>query len=133
MVEFADIPELTTAQMAAAECLASGGTVRKAAKTAGVSPTTVFRWNTQKDFSAHVTALHRASHGVLIGKLSSKAEKVGDAAIKLLEDPTTPATVRLATIKFFAETLNESINLKDLELKIAELDMKYLDLNGRVR
>jgi transcriptional regulator with XRE-family HTH domain len=128
-----DIPGLTSQQVAAAECLAAGGSQRQAAKVAGVSTSTLWRWLKEPDFNEFVSSLQRFAYGLLVGQLSSKAEKTAKAAIDLLEDPKTPAAVRLGAVRYITDTLHQAVALKELEKRLSELDVKYSDLDGRLR
>jgi hypothetical protein len=50
-----------------------------------------------------------------------------------LEDPKTPAAVRLGAVRYITDTLHQAVALKELEKRLSELDVKYSDLDGRLQ
>ena len=96
--------------------------VEEAAKAAGISVATLKRWMQVPEFKA---AYLQARREVVFQTNARMQQNSGAAAavlFKLMADPTTPASVRARTAQCVLECANKSLDLEDMEVRLAALE-----------
>lgn len=97
------------------EALLSCGTVRDAAKAAGVGERTIHRWlRDDTDFAEAYQRAKRQAFEVGIGRLVRLTDTAVAALEKILTDPNTTTTHRLAAIRIVLERATDA-HVNDLE------------------
>ena len=110
------------ARMAAALALAVGETVAKAAKKAGISERTVYRWSQQSSFRNRVAELRARLVSEAVGKLSKSMASAAGVLDKLLKSEDEGTRLRAARAVLELTTkLRES---EELERRITELERR---------
>jgi transposase-like protein len=101
MTPTASLPSpLPPAQAEVAAALAKGHTMTAAAQAAGVSRMTVYRWLSQQPFQAAVSRARSEYVLTLRDDLKELSVRALAALHAILDDPQTPAAVRLRAVTF---------------------------------
>jgi hypothetical protein len=96
--------------------------VEAAARTVGISGTTLLRWMKEPEFDA---AYREARHAVLsqaIGRLQDAAGPAVTTVLKIMVDPTTPPGIRLRAAEIVLEQAAKAGEMEDLENRLAKLE-----------
>jgi hypothetical protein len=116
---------LTRNQDLALAALVAQPTLGLAAMQAGVSEKTLYRWlHHDSLFKAEYLKLHRQIVNNAMLQLQKATNNAVNVTISLMNDPGTPASVRLAAARTTLEMALEALNLEVLEERIAALEMK---------
>jgi len=123
---------LTPKQSKAALVLGATGDVSGAAKTAGVTRTTVYEWLTRADFLATV----RGHEAATVGAVARRLVGLGDAAIdtlsSLMEDETGTPSVRLRAAEAVLTNLIRIREHAELEARVAALEQDAIRVGASV-
>jgi hypothetical protein len=102
--------------------LLSHRTIEEAAHSVGISFATLKRWLKHPEFQAEYL---QARHEVVFQANARIQQHSGAAAavlLKLMADPSTPASVRARAALCIMEHANKSLYTDDLEMRIARLE-----------
>lgn len=102
--------------------LLSHRSIEEAAKATGISAATLKRWTQLPEFKA---AYYQARREVVFQTNARLQQNSGVAAsvlFKLMADPATPASVRARTAQCILECANKSLELEDMEMRLAALE-----------
>lgn len=117
-----DTPKLSPRQSTAAAALLAGATQEDAASAAGVSRSTVGRWQRQHEFRRALadgqTVIIEAAARRLVGRLAVAV----DVATALLEDVTAPAAVRLSAARLLLDMAGRYHELTAIERRLSALE-----------
>ena len=96
--------------------------MEEAARTAGVSTNTLLRWLKLPEFQNAYRDARRAAFGQATARLQLATGAAATTLMKLMVDPTTPASVRVrAAESIFAHSF-KSNEIEDIEARVAELE-----------
>lgn len=122
------LENVTPKQRRAVEALLTQPDLSQAAKTAGVSRNTLYRWMKDKDF---LVAMADAEADALSG-LSRTLVSLGDQAVTVLRDamsdPEAPISARIRAADTVFSRLLQLRNLVDLEKRVSELEDRADDV-----
>ena len=82
-------------QEAAILALLSSKNVEEAARAAGVTSRTLYRWMSEADFGAAYRAARRQAYGQSISRLQQGSTAAATTLLKVMVDPTTPPSTRV--------------------------------------
>jgi len=107
---------------AAILALLSSRNVEEAARTAGVTARTLYRWQKEPEFDA----AYREARRVAVSQANSRLQQASGAAattiLKLMVDSTVPATVRIRACECVLNHANKTIEIEDTEMRLAALE-----------
>ncbi len=107
-------------------------TLQKAAKVAGVSEVTLWRWMKEKDFSEAYRELKREAVGQAVARLQQNSCKAVETLIAIMDDAGAPASVRSSAAKSILEMAFKAVELDDMAKEIEELQ-EYVDNQKQAR
>jgi len=113
---------LTPKQAKVALVLGATGDVSGAAKTAGVTRTTVYEWLTRADFLATVRGHEAATVGAVARRLVGLGDAALDTFAALMEDETGPSSVRLRAAEAVLANLIRIRDHAELEARVVALE-----------
>ncbi len=117
-----DTPKLSPRQSTAAAAVLAGETQAHAAAAAGVSRSTVGRWQRQPEFRRALadgqTGILEAAARRLVGRLALAV----DVATALLDDVAAPAAVRLSAARLLLDMAGRYHELTVIERRLAALE-----------
>ncbi len=117
-----DIPKFPPKAEKVLVALLHHGAVRAAAKEAGVSEATVFRYLQDPEFQAHYRAARRQSVEAAIAQLQSDCTTAARVLREVAEDKEASATARVAAAKTILDQSLSALELGDLAARIEQLE-----------
>jgi hypothetical protein len=102
----------------------------EAARTAGIALTTLLRWQKLPEFQKAYREARRAAHGQSIARLQQATSAAVTTLLKVLIDPNTPASVKVRAADSVLDHSAKSIELEDIEARLAELERAAGDSTG---
>lgn len=114
--------KLSHKQERAIAALLVATSVTEAAQQIGVNENTLLRWLKDTGFEASYRAARRAVVTQAIARMQQLCSKVVTKLEELIDDPTAPASSRVTAMKTVLEMSWKTIELEDLEARIAALE-----------
>jgi transposase-like protein len=105
-------PKIGAKQEAAVLALLSSKNVEEAARAAGVTPRTLYRWMSEADFDAAYRAARRRAYGQSISRLQQ-----GSTA-----DPATPPSTRVRAAEAVLSQAAKAIEIEDIDARVRTLE-----------
>jgi hypothetical protein len=102
--------------------LLSHRNVEESAKAAGISAATLKRWMQLPEFKAAYLEARREAVFQTNARIQQNSGAAAAVLFKLMADPATPASVRARTAQCILESANRSLELEDLEVRLARLE-----------
>ena len=116
-----DFARLSAKKIKAIETIVSGGSKRAAAKAAGVSEASLYRWAAEADFAAELTARKSELLDQVNGRLLLIALAATDALSQTLKSPDSQAlSLRAADIAL--SKLMSIRELSEIEARLTKLE-----------
>jgi hypothetical protein len=100
--------------------LLSHRNAEEAAHTAGISVSTLKRWMQLPEFKAAYLQARREVVSLTNARLQQNSGAAASVLLKLMADPTTPASVRARAAHSILEASNKSLALEGMETRLAE-------------
>lgn len=114
--------KLNSKQEAAVLALLTTPNVEQAARTVGVTPRTLYRWQKERAFDAACRAAKRAAYGQAIGRLHQLSGAAVSTIGKVMLDPATPPATKVRAADSVLDHTEKAIQLEDIEARLAELE-----------
>jgi hypothetical protein len=96
--------------------------VDEAARAAGIGARTLLRWMKDPEFQTAYRAARREAFGQSIARLQQGTSAAATTLLKLLIEPTTPASVRARVADSIFNHAAKAIEIEDIEARVAELE-----------
>ncbi len=107
---------------AAVAALLSARNADEAARTAGISPATLRRWQKDPEFDAAYREALRVAHRQSIGRLQQASSAAVSTLLKLMVDQNVPASTRARCADSVLGHTAKAIELDDIESRLSELE-----------
>jgi|SRR5579862_7423299 len=107
---------------AAVAALLSQRNLEEAARTVGVDPNTLLRWQKLPEFQAAYREARRLAYGQSIARLQQMSAAAVSTLGKIMVDPNSPASCRLRAADSVLAHAAKAIELEDIEARVAELE-----------
>jgi hypothetical protein len=104
------------------EALRAHKNLDEAAKSLGISVSTLKRWKKRPEFQAAFLEYRRESLNGANARIQENAGALAGIGLKLASDPATPASVRVRAVLGFLELANKSLLDEDLANRVAALE-----------
>jgi len=114
--------KLTAKQDAAILALLTARGIEEAAKASNVPPRTLYRWLKEPAFDAAYRRAKRTAFGQAIARLHQGTAAAAATMLKLMVDPTVPASVRLRAADCVFTHARNAIELEEIEARVAALE-----------
>ena len=102
--------------------LLSQRNVDEAARTVGVSPATLRRWQKLPEFKAAFLEACRAANSQSTARLQQGTSAAASTLLKTMLDPNAPAATRVRAAAYVLEYAAKAIELEDIEVRVTELE-----------
>ncbi|HEV3331397.1 MAG TPA: hypothetical protein VG096_10470 [Bryobacteraceae bacterium] len=99
--------------------------IEEAAKAAGISAATLKRWMRLPEFKAAYLAARREVVLHTNARVQQNSGAAASVLFKLMVDPTTPPSIRARTAQCILECANKSLELEDIEVRLARLEERH--------
>ena len=103
-----------------------------AAKSIGISTTTLMSWMKQPEFQVVYRDAKRAAYSQAMARLQQAVPFAVQTMIKLIADPATPASVRARVADSVVNHASKAIEIEDVEARVSELE-KVAELSNSNR
>jgi hypothetical protein len=107
---------------AAIAALLSQPNLEAAARATGIGTTTLLRWQKDPEFDAAFRAARRAAFGQSIARLQQASSAAVSTLLKVMIDPATPASTKVRAADSVLDHSAKSIEIEDIEARVAELE-----------
>jgi hypothetical protein len=104
--------------------------IEEAARVAGIGNTTLRRWLRLPEFQAEYLQARRDVVHQANARIQQNAGAAAAVLLKLMADPTTPASVRVRAAECVLNQATKAFEIEDLEARVAEFER---DARGRNR
>ena len=94
----------------------------EAARTAGISPATLLRWHKLPEFQKAYREARRAAHGQSIARLQQATSAAVSTLLKVMVDPSTPASTKVRAADSVLDHSAKSIELEDIDARLADIE-----------
>jgi hypothetical protein len=115
----------------AVAALLSNRNVEDAAKAVGISAATLKRWMLIPEFKAAFLQARREAVFQTNARIQQNSGVAASVLFKLMADPATPPSVRARTAQCILECANKSLELEDMEVRLAALEAAATGQQGR--
>jgi len=96
--------------------------VEEAARSAGVSPATLMRWQKLPEFQVAYREARRAAFGQAVARLQQGTSAAATTLLKTMIDPSTPASVKVRAAEAIFNHAAKAIEIEDIEARVSELE-----------
>ena len=107
---------------AAIAALLSQRSIEEAARSINVSPTTLHRWMKIPEFAEAFLEARRAVVSQTNARFQQSTGAAGAVVLKLMVDPSVPASVRLRAAECVLERAGKAIESEDILLRLSKLE-----------
>jgi hypothetical protein len=104
------------------QALLSSRNIEEAARVVGVNPRTLYRWQKEPEFAAAYREARRAVVSQANARMQQASGAAATAILKLMVDPTVPASVRIRASECVLSHANKTIEMEDVEARVAALE-----------
>lgn len=125
--------KLTRKQESAIAALISEPTVLQAAQKTGVGESTLWRWMKGSGFRSAYRQARRDVVDRAVGRVQDACTEAVETLRAIMQDSNAPTSSRVTAAKSVLEIALRSIELQDLEERIAELEQIAVTSNWRER
>ena len=96
--------------------------IEEAARSIGVSPATLMRWQKLPEFQTAYREAKRAAYGQAVARLQQGTSAAATTLLKVLIDPNTPASVRVRAAEAIFNHSAKGIEIEDIEARVTALE-----------
>jgi hypothetical protein len=119
--------KLGAKQDAAVLALLASRNVEEAAKSAGVTPRTLYRWMKEPAFDSAYRAAKREAYGQAIARLHQMTSAAVTTLGKVMVDPATPPATKVRAADSILSHTAKAIEIEDIEARVSELERVQAD------
>lgn len=106
--------------------LLSESTICAAAKVAGISEATLWRWLKEEEFAEAYRELKREAVGQAITRLQQISCQAVEVLKKVMLNIKSPATVRVSAAKSILEMAIKAVEIEDISKRVEDLEKNLL-------
>jgi hypothetical protein len=107
---------------AAITALLTQRTVEDAARSIGIGPATLRRWQKEPEFVAAYREAVRLSHKQSLGRLHQASSAAVSTLLKVMVDPATPASSKIRAADSVLNHTAKAIEIDDIDARLRELE-----------
>ena len=96
--------------------------VEEAARAAGIGTQTLLRWLKVPEFQTAYREARRAAFSQSIARLQQATSAAVSTLLKVMVDPSTPASTRVRAADSVLDHSAKSIEIEDIEARVSELE-----------
>jgi hypothetical protein len=96
--------------------------VEAAARAAGISVTTLMRWQKEPEFQKAYREARRAAFGQAIARLQQMSGAVVATLGRMMAEPTAPPSTRVRAAECIINHGAKAIEIEDIEARVSELE-----------
>jgi transposase-like protein len=96
--------------------------IEEAARSVGIAPKTLLRWQKEPEFNAAYREARRAAFGQAIARLQQGTSAAATTLLKTMIDPSTPASVKVRAAEAIFNHAAKAIEIEDIEARVTALE-----------
>ncbi len=96
--------------------------LEEAARSIGVVPNTLLKWQKLPEFQAAYREARRAAFGQAVARLQQGTSAAATTLLKTMIDSNTPASVRVRAAEAIFNHAAKAIEIEDIEARVADLE-----------
>jgi hypothetical protein len=96
--------------------------IEEATRSVGVSAPTLLRWQELPEFQTAYREARRAAFGQAIARLQQGTSAAATTLLKLMIDPSTPASVKIRAAEAIFNHSAKAIEIEDIEARVTALE-----------
>jgi hypothetical protein len=96
--------------------------IEEAARSIRIAPNTLLRWMKETEFDSAYREAKRAAFGQAIARLQQGTSAAATTLLKVLIDPSTPASVRVRAADSIFNHAAKAIEIEEIEARVAALE-----------
>jgi hypothetical protein len=96
--------------------------LEEAARSIGIDPKTLLRWMKEPEFDNAYREARRMAYGQSIARLQQAASAASSTLLKIMIDPSSPASCRLRAADSVLSHAAKAIEIEDIEARLSELE-----------
>lgn len=109
--------------------LLSQRSIEDAARACNTPVRTLFRWLKEPVFDAGYREARRTAYGQSIARLQQASTAAATTLLKIMDDPTTPASTRVRAAESVLTHAARAIELEDLQARIGDLEQTAMKID----
>jgi len=94
----------------------------EAARSVGIGTATLIRWQKEPEFKKAFREARRGAHQQSIARLQQATSAAVTTLLKVMVDPTTPASTKVRAADSVLAHSAKAIELEDIEARVADLE-----------
>jgi hypothetical protein len=94
----------------------------EAARSVGITPKTLLRWQQQPEFQKAYREARRTAFGQAIARLQQGTSAAATTLLKTMIDPATPASVKVRAAEAIFNHAAKAIEIEDIDARVSELE-----------
>jgi hypothetical protein len=94
----------------------------EAARSVGITPKTLLRWQQQPEFQKAYREARRTAFGQAVARLQQGTSAAATTLLKTMIDPSTPASVKVRAAEAIFNHAAKAIEIEDIEARVSELE-----------
>src|SRR5580700_10635022 len=107
---------------AAITALLTQRTAEDAARSVGIGPATLRRWQKEPEFDAAYREAIRLSYKQSIGRMHQASSAAVSTLLKVMVDPATPASTKVRAADSVLAHTAKAIEIDDIDARVRELE-----------
>jgi DNA-binding MurR/RpiR family transcriptional regulator len=96
--------------------------IDEAARSVGISPATLMRWQKLPEFQKAYREARRAAFGQAVARLQQGTSAAATTLLKTMIDPATPASVKIRAAEAIFNHAAKAIEIEDIEARVSALE-----------
>ena len=123
-------PDFDARREQALAALLASPTIRAAAKKAGVSDTTLWRYLREPEFARRYAEARRDVVEHMVVRLQSRSSEAAQVLFSVAKDRKAPASARVSAAKAIIEHTLKAVELLDLDVRLKEIERRLVAQKG---
>jgi hypothetical protein len=107
---------------AAIAALLAARNTEEAARSIGIGPATLHRWQKEPEFAAALRHAQRLSYKQSIGRMHQASSAAVSTLLKVMLDPATPASTKVRAADSVLNHTAKAIEIDDIDARVQELE-----------
>jgi transposase-like protein len=105
--------------------------IEEAARSIGIAPNTLVRWMKEPEFDKAYREAKRLAFGQSIARLQQGTAAAATTLLKIMIDPTAPASVRVRAADSIFNHAAKAIEIEEIETRLAALEQSASEKQKR--
>jgi transposase-like protein len=97
--------------------------IEEAARSIGVAPNTLLKWQKQPEFETAYRDARKAAYRQAVARLQQGTSAAATTLLKTLLDPGTPASVKVRAAEAIFNHAAKAIEIEDIDARLAALEL----------